>query len=146
MKFYRIRFLSVKLNYNKSEHRSVDYPQVKLGSPEIDEESRLTRHPLIIFNIDMEETSDVSKFYVYILFSYKDSKLYIGFTNNLKRRLVEHANGMVEATKSRIPVKLIHYEFFIDRKDAEAREKFLKSGYGRKQFKEILKNTFKNLE
>lgn len=90
----------------------------------------------------MSETSDVSRFYVYILFSLKDGKLYIGFTNNLRHRLTLHANGKVDATKNRLPVKLIHYEYFINEKDAKAREKFLKSGYGRKQFKEILKNTF----
>lgn len=89
----------------------------------------------------MEETSDVSRYYVYILYSYKDIGFYIGFTNNLKRRLTEHAKGEVAATKNRIPIKLIHYEYFINRRDAEAREKFLKSGYGRKQFKEILKHT-----
>jgi len=93
----------------------------------------------------MNETSDVSRFYVYILYSLKDSKLYIGFTNNLKKRLTEHANNKVEATKNRTLLKLIHYEYFINRVDAEAREKFLKSGYGRKQFKEILKQTLGNL-
>lgn len=93
----------------------------------------------------MSETSDVSRFYVYILYSLKDSRLYIGFTNNLKKRLTEHASGKVEATKNRTPLKLIHYEYFISRNDAEAREKFLKSGYGRKQFKEILKNTLAEL-
>ena len=94
----------------------------------------------------MSETSDVSvRFYVYILYSLKDGKLYIGFTNNLKNRLTLHANGRVIATKNRLPVKLIHYEYFINRDDAEAREKFLKSGYGRKQFKEILKTTLEPL-
>jgi putative endonuclease len=94
----------------------------------------------------MSETSDVSvRFYVYILYSVKDNKFYIGFTNNLKKRLTEHANGKVEATKNRIPLKLIHYEYFINLSDAKAREKFLKSGYGRKQFKEILKHTLKEL-
>lgn len=93
----------------------------------------------------MNETSDVSprqtRYYVYILFSLKDKGLYIGFTNDLKVRLKQHANGKVDATKNRTPLKLIHYEYFINEKDAKAREKFLKSGYGRKQFKEILKNT-----
>lgn len=94
----------------------------------------------------MNETSDVSiRYYVYILYSLKDGKLYIGFTNNLKKRLTEHANGKVEATKHRLPVKLIHYEYFVNREDAEARERFLKSGYGRKQFREILKHTLVNL-
>lgn len=71
--------------------------------------------------------------------------MYIGFTNNLKKRLTEHASGKVESTKNRLPVKLIHYEYFIIEKDAKAREKFLKSGYGRKQFQAILKNTFIDL-
>lgn len=95
----------------------------------------------------MSETSDVSnlKFYTYILYSLKDKGFYIGFTNNLKNRLTLHAKGQVIATKNRIPVKLIHYEYFISEKDAKAREKFLKSGYGRKQFKEILKNTLEPL-
>lgn len=85
------------------------------------------------------------KFYVYILYSFKDKRLYIGFTNNLRQRLTQHANGEVDSTKNRLPVKLIHYEYFINDKDAKAREKFLKSGYGRKQFKEILKNTFEEV-
>jgi len=98
----------------------------------------------------MSETSDVSsrhtRFYVYILYSLKDRGLYIGFTNNLKNRLILHKKGCVVATKSRLPVKLVHYEYFINRNDAEAREKFLKSGYGRLQFKEILKRTLDNLK
>lgn len=93
----------------------------------------------------MSETSDVSRYYVYILYSVKDNKLYIGFTNNLKKRLTEHASGKVDATKNRVPLKLIHYEYFVNRADAEARERFLKSGYGRKQFKEILKHTMSSL-
>jgi len=95
----------------------------------------------------MSETSDVSNstFYVYILYSLKDKGLYIGFTKNLKKRLVLHAKGEVVATRFRIPLKLIHYEYFVNEKDAKAREKFLKSGYGRKQFKEILKNTLELL-
>ena len=98
--------------------------------------------------INMSETSDVSnsKFYTYILYSRKDKGLYIGYTTNLEIRLTLHAKGQVFATKNRLPVKLIHYEYFINESDAKAREKFLKSGYGRKQFKEILKNTFEELD
>lgn len=84
----------------------------------------------------------INKFYVYILYSYKDKGLYIGFTNNLKRRLQQHAKGEVVSTHLRIPIKLIHYEYFISEADAKAREKFLKSGYGRDQLKAFLKNTF----
>ena len=90
----------------------------------------------------MKETSDVSKrFYIYVLLSLKDRKLYIGFTTNLKSRLIEHANGEVSSTKLRRPLKLIYYEYFIDMKDAKVRERFLKSGFGRSQLKLALKKT-----
>lgn len=94
----------------------------------------------------MPETFDVSKnrFYVYVLFSLKDKGLYIGFTLDLKKRLIQHAKSQVTATRLRTPFLLIHYEYFIDKADAKAREEFLKSGYGRKQLKEILKRTFRN--
>ena len=65
-------------------------------------------------NVPATFDSGVSRYYVYILYSYKDCKFYIGFTNNLKRRLTEHATGNVEATRNRTPVKLIHYEYFIN--------------------------------
>src|SRR3989338_7938289 len=101
----------------------------------------------VFYIFTMTETSDVSnlKFYTYVLYSLKDKRFYIGFTNNLKNRLTLHAKGQVIATKNRLPVKLIHYEYFVNEKDAKAREKFLKSGYGRKQFKEILKSTLEPL-
>lgn len=70
-----------------------------------------------------------------------DNGWYIGFTTNLKNRLREHAKGHVTATRLRTPLKLIHYEYFINVTDAKAREKFLKSGYGRQQIKAFLKHT-----
>lgn len=91
------------------------------------------------------ETSDVScptnRYYVYILLSLKDSGLYIGYSTNLKQRLGKHAKANVTSTKLRKPFKLIHYEYFINQSDAKARERFLKSGYGRKQMKQFLKET-----
>lgn len=97
----------------------------------------------------MYETSDVSKsavrFYVYILYSFKDKCLYVGYSTNLKIRLLDHAKGRVASTKLRTPLKLIHYEYFINKHDAKAREIFLKSGYGRKQFAQILKKTLTSI-
>lgn len=95
----------------------------------------------------MNETSDVSikRFYVYILYSLKDQGFYIGFSADLRARLTKHAKGDVIATKFRRPFKLIHYEYFINRQDALAREEFLKSGFGRKQLKEALKKTLGEL-
>ncbi len=81
------------------------------------------------------------KYYVYILLSLKDKKFYTGFTTDLRNRLSQHARGEVISTKNRLPVKLIHYEYFINEEDARSREVFLKSGFGRKQLKNSLKNT-----
>ena len=64
------------------------------------------------------------KYYVYVLFSLKDKKFYVGFTVDLKNRLSEHAKGEVKSTKNRLPFKLIHYEYLINIKDAKAREVF----------------------
>jgi putative endonuclease len=71
-------------------------------------------------------------FYVYLLHSTKDNGFYIGYSTNLKRRLSEHKRGASFATKSRDPWKLIYYEAYTEREDAEGREKFLKSGAGRR--------------
>ncbi|MBI2515173.1 GIY-YIG nuclease family protein [Candidatus Wolfebacteria bacterium] len=84
-------------------------------------------------------------FYVYILFSQKDEGLYIGYTENLKIRLGEHFKGRVTATRNRKPLILIHYEAFTNKKDAKAREVFLKSGFGRSQMKKALQNRFEEL-
>ena len=71
-------------------------------------------------------------FYVYLLHSTKDNGFYIGFSTDLKRRFSEHTRGALFATKSRGPWKLIYYEAYTEREDAEGREKFLKSGAGRR--------------
>ena len=79
---------------------------------------------------------------MYVLLSRRDGKLYIGFTNDVRRRLQQHARGEVISTKNRRPFLLIHYEYFICKEDAEAREVYLKSGAGHDQLKQILKQTF----
>jgi len=77
----------------------------------------------------------MERYYVYTLLSLKDKKLYIGFSTNLKQRLQQHARGEVKSTMNRRPLQLIHYEYFINKEDAIAREVFLKSGFGRKILK-----------
>lgn len=81
-------------------------------------------------------------FYVYILFSIKDKKLYYGFTSDLKNRFSEHQKGLVKSTNNRRPLKLIHYEAFLVEKDAIIREKYFKSAPGRKYLQRHLKHTF----
>ena len=76
-------------------------------------------------------------FYVYVLRSLKDGKRYIGFTSNLERRLSEHHSCLVSSTKNRRPLELIHSEDFLIKHEAEAREKFFKSGQGRALLKQM---------
>ena len=79
-------------------------------------------------------------YYIYILQSLKNKSFYIGYTNNLKKRFREHNNGKNLATKSFRPYKLIHYEAFVNQKDAKNREEYFKSGWGWRSIKKMLKN------
>ncbi len=83
-------------------------------------------------------------FYTYCLESQKNKKLYIGYTENLKRRFQEHNNKQGgEFTEKNGPWKLIFYEGHINEHDAREMEKFYKSGYGRDVLKDKLKNYLK---
>ena len=84
-------------------------------------------------------------YYVYILLSEKDGKFYTGSTKDLKRRINEHSSERVDSTKDRLPMKLIYYEACIDKIDARAREKYLKSGMGKRYIRNRLKNYLKDL-
>jgi putative endonuclease len=78
-------------------------------------------------------------YYLYILLSEKDNKRYVGFSENLKRRINEHNSGSVKSTKNRRPLKLIYFEEYESKGDAIKREKFFKSGLGRSFLKSINK-------
>ncbi|MBI4090215.1 MAG: GIY-YIG nuclease family protein, partial [Candidatus Kerfeldbacteria bacterium] len=65
-------------------------------------------------------------YYVYVLRSHKDEKLYIGYTGELKKRLKQHNDGEVLSTRSRRPFELIYLEGYKSIKDARKREKNLK--------------------
>lgn len=78
-------------------------------------------------------------YYVYILQSYKNKSLYIGYTSDLKKRFKEHNSGESKATKPFYPYKLIFYEAFLNRVDAKDREEYLKSGWGFRSIKKMLK-------
>ncbi len=67
-------------------------------------------------------------FYVYVLKSKKDNKLYFGFTKDLKKRFKEHQTGLVPSTKPRVPFDLIYYESYKSERDAKGREFKLKKG------------------
>ena len=74
-------------------------------------------------------------FYTYVLKSLKENKLYVGFCCDLKRRVIEHSKGKVDATRGRKPFKLVYYEACLDEKKAIKREKYFKTGFGRRFLK-----------
>jgi len=77
----------------------------------------------------------ISMFYVYVLQSIKDGQWYTGYASDLKRRIKEHNLGRNFSTKHRIPFCLIYYEACLSEKDAKTREKYLKSGMGKRYLK-----------
>jgi putative endonuclease len=71
-------------------------------------------------------------FYVYALRSETDSGLYLGYSSDLRKRIAQHKRGAAFATSYRGPWKLIYYEAYVEQADALGREKYLKSGSGRR--------------
>jgi putative endonuclease len=71
--------------------------------------------------------------------SQKDGNFYTGVTNNLKKRFEEHNSGSVFSTKYRIPLKLIYFEACLAKNDAYRREKYLKTGMGKRFLRNRLK-------
>jgi len=65
-------------------------------------------------------------FYMYILKSEKDSELYLGSTNDLRKRIYEHNSGKVQSTKPRRPFNLVYCEAYASEVDARVRESRLK--------------------
>lgn len=62
------------------------------------------------------------KYYVYVLESQKDGNLYIGVTDNMDRRVLEHNQGKSKSTRPRRPFKLIYFETFDDKSLAYKQE------------------------
>ena len=81
-----------------------------------------------------------SMFYVYVLRSQADSGFYIGYTNNLRIRLKEHRAGKSFAMADRSPWTLVYYEAYMEQVDALGRERYLKSGAGRRFLKAQLRH------
>ena len=77
--------------------------------------------------------------YVYIMKSKKDNKMYTGYTKDLRKRFSEHQLGKSQSTKGRGPFSIIYYEACCDQADAYAREKYLKTGMGKRYINNRLK-------
>ncbi|MEK7140144.1 MAG: GIY-YIG nuclease family protein [Patescibacteria group bacterium] len=65
-------------------------------------------------------------YHVYVIKSISDKRLYIGSTNDVRRRLQEHNDGLSPATKNRRPFILVYCESYVSKTDALARERKLK--------------------
>lgn len=78
-------------------------------------------------------------FYVYVLRNSESGRFYTGFTSDLRKRLVEHQRSKSPYTKSRGPYELIYYEACMNLNDAAAREKYLKTGMGKRYLKNRVK-------
>lgn len=79
-------------------------------------------------------------FYVYSFYDKNRKIFYVGFTNNLKRRIKEHKIGKTHTTYRMVDKILVYYEACISKQDAMEREKQLKTGFGRGYLKRRLKN------
>ena len=75
-------------------------------------------------------------YYTYVLKSLKDLDHYIGWTDDLDARIKKHNNGLVESTKFRRPLALVYFEACTSKEKAIKREKYFKTGFGRKFLKE----------
>ncbi len=83
-------------------------------------------------------------YYVYILRNLTKNFIYIGYSEDLKQRLISHNKGENKSTKPYIPLELIHYEAYKNIKDAKRRELYLKSNKGRTTIITMLKECFEN--
>ena len=81
---------------------------------------------------------------VYVIESTKIGNLYIGYTTNIKRRLLEHNRGLNFSTKPYRPWHLIYCEVCLNEKDAKRREGYLKTSQGSRLLKRRLKEYFYN--
>ncbi len=82
-------------------------------------------------------------FYTYVLQNKRDD-LYIGYTSNLKRRFLEHNQGLNLSTKKYRPWVIIYYECCLNENDAKRRENYLKTTQGGRLLKRRLKEYLYN--
>lgn len=77
--------------------------------------------------------------YVYVLRSLNNGRFYTGCTSNLRKRFREHNEGRSSYTKRTGPYELVYYEACLSAEDAYMREKYLKSGMGKRYLKNRIK-------
>ncbi len=71
-------------------------------------------------------------YFIYILYSKKFDRYYVGMSFNVEDRLKQHNSERVKSTKAFVPWTIIHTEEYKTRIEARKREKYLKSAAGRR--------------
>jgi putative endonuclease len=79
--------------------------------------------------------------FVYILKSKVKNWIYVGSTNDIKRRFGEHERGEVQSTRPYRPFDLVFYEGFLARNDAVRREDYLKTTKGKSTLRMMLRES-----
>jgi len=78
------------------------------------------------------------RYYTYIMTNQRNTVLYTGVTNDLRKRVHEHKEKLVDGFTKRYNItKLVYYEIFDDVENAIVREKQIKSGSREKKVKLI---------
>ena len=77
-------------------------------------------------------------YYTYILKSKRDNSYYIGYTQNLNKRISEHNSGKSKSTKSRRPYELIYRKGYETRSEAVRYERYLKSLKKREYLEKVI--------
>lgn len=87
----------------------------------------------------MNPVRDNEMYYVYVIRSLSSSYWYTGVTNDLRKRFSQHQTAVTGWTKRHRPYELIYYEACRNMNDATTREKYLKTGTGKRYLKNRLK-------
>ena len=72
---------------------------------------------------------------VYAILSEVNNDIYVGIAKDVLKRLKEHNGGKNRYTKGLRPWQILYTEFQLDWETARKREKYFKSGFGRKYIK-----------
>ncbi len=86
-------------------------------------------------------------YYTYVLLcigAKLSAEFYIGYTHDLRKRVVAHTSKNVRSTKTFDSIKLVYYEACLSEKDARKRELQLKTGFGRGYLKRRLEDTLRD--
>jgi putative endonuclease len=76
-------------------------------------------------------------YFVYVIKSEIDGRLYKGMTSDLEGRIKSHNKGKVTSTKAFRPWRLVYHEILATQHEARERELFFKSGIGREFLKSL---------